>query len=80
MNIGGIFSTGPQEAAFVINDLVKPNAVIISHANEEATEGGKVKANSKTAAFQKMVKVPSHPSLSGVTMEFNGDGKCVRGC
>jgi hypothetical protein len=22
MNIGGIFSTGPQEAAFVINDLI----------------------------------------------------------
>src|SRR3546814_1435296 len=24
MNIGGIFSTGPTEAAFVINELVKP--------------------------------------------------------
>src|SRR3546814_4091821 len=34
MNIGGIFSTGPTEAAFVINELVKPASVIASHANE----------------------------------------------
>ena len=40
MNIGGApFTTGPDEAAFVINDLVKPNAVIASHANEVATDG-----------------------------------------
>jgi L-ascorbate metabolism protein UlaG (beta-lactamase superfamily) len=80
MNIGGIFSTGPQEAAYVINDLVKPNAVIVSHANEAATMGGKVQPKSKTAAFQKMVKVPSYPSLSGRTMEFDGSAKCVSGC
>jgi L-ascorbate metabolism protein UlaG (beta-lactamase superfamily) len=80
MNIGGIFSTGPKEAAYVINSLVKPKAVIISHANEGATEGGKVKPKSKTAAFQKMVKVPAYPSLSGKTMEFDGDAKCVKGC
>ena len=80
MNIGGIFSAGPQEAAYVVNDLVKPNAVIISHANEHATDGGKVRPNSKTAAFQKMAKVPSYPSLSGMTMEFDGNGKCVKGC
>jgi L-ascorbate metabolism protein UlaG (beta-lactamase superfamily) len=80
MNIGGIFSTGPKEAAYVINDLVKPNAVIISHANEHATQGGKVRPNTKTAAFQKMVNVPSYPSLSGKTMEFDGNGKCVGGC
>lgn len=80
MNIGGIFSTGPKEAAYVINDLVKPNAVIISHANEGATKGGKVNPKSKTALFQKMVKVPAYPSLSGVTMEFDGNAKCVMGC
>lgn len=80
MNIGGIFSTGPKEAAHVINELVKPSAVIISHANEGATQGGKVKPKSKTAAFQKMVKVPAYPSLSGVTMEFDGAAKCVKGC
>jgi L-ascorbate metabolism protein UlaG (beta-lactamase superfamily) len=80
MNIGGIFSTGPTEAAFVINDLVKPNAVIASHANEQATKGGKLQPKSKTAAFMKAAKVPVYVPLSGKTMAFGADGKCVSGC
>ena len=80
MNIGGIFSTGPTEAAFVINDLVKPNAVIASHANELATVGGKVQAGTKTEAFVAAVNVPVHVPLSERTMEFDGDAKCVSGC
>ena len=42
MNIGDGFTTGPKEAAYVINELVKPNAVIASHVNEVATKDGKV--------------------------------------
>jgi len=80
MNIGGIFSTGPTEAAFVINELVKPNSVIASHANEEATSGGKVKAGSKTEAFMKATKVPVHLPLSDGVMEFDKNGKCTAGC
>ena len=80
MNIGGIFSTGPQEAAFVINDLVKPRAVIASHANEEAIKDGKVNPKSKTAEFMKYTKVPVYMPLSGKTMEFDKAAKCVTGC
>lgn len=80
MNIGGVYSTGPKEAAYVINDLVKPNAVIFSHANEDATKNGKVLPGTKSAVFEKAVKVPAYPPLSGVTMEFDKDAKCVKGC
>jgi len=80
MNIGDVFTTGPTEAAFVVNELVKPNAVIPSHANEAATSGGKVKAGTKTEKFMKAAKMPVHLPLSGRTMEFNSDGKCVSGC
>ena len=80
MNIGDTFTTGPTEAAYVINDLVKPNAVIASHANEVGTVGGKVRAGSRTETFIKASKVPVHVPLSGKTMEFNADGKCVGGC
>src|SRR5678815_1506590 len=80
MNIGDGFTTGPAEAAYVINDLVKPNAVIASHANEAGTEGGKVRAGTKTEAFIKAAKVPVHVPLSGKTMEFDGNGKCTAGC
>ncbi|MBI5898705.1 MAG: MBL fold metallo-hydrolase [Rhodocyclales bacterium] len=80
MNIGDTFTTGPTEAAYVINDLVKPNAVIASHANEVGTVGGKVRAGSRTETFIKASKVPVHVPLSGKTMEFNAEGKCVGGC
>lgn len=80
MNIGDGFSTGPVEAAYVINDLVKPAAVIASHVNEVGTVGGKVRAGSKTERFMKAAKMPVHLPLSGKTMEFNGAGACTAGC
>ncbi len=80
MNIGDGFTTGPVEAAYVINDLVKPASVIASHANEVATKDGKVIAGSKTDRFMKAVKVPVHIPLSGRTMEFDAGVACVAGC
>ena len=80
MNMGDGFTTGPVEAAYVINDLVKPASVIASHANEVGTVGGKVRPGSKTEAFMKAVKVPVHIPLSGKTMEFDAAGKCAAGC
>jgi L-ascorbate metabolism protein UlaG (beta-lactamase superfamily) len=80
MNMGDGFSTGPAEAAYVMNDLVKPNSVIPSHANEVGTVDGKVRPGSKTEAFIKAVKMPVHVPLSGKVMEFDANGKCTSGC
>ena len=80
MNMGDGFTTGPVEAAYVINDLVKPASVIASHANEVGTVGGKVRPGSKTEAFMKAVRVPVHIPLSGKTMEFDAAGKCTAEC
>ena len=80
MNMGDGFTTGPAEASYVINELVKPASVIASHANEVGTVGGKVRPGSKTEAFIKAVKVPVHVPLSGKTMEFDAGGKCTAGC
>ena len=80
INIGDTFSTGPTEAAYVVNDLVKPAAVIPSHANEVGTKDGKVLPGTRTDSFIKAVKVPVHVPLSGKTMEFDAGGKCVGGC
>jgi L-ascorbate metabolism protein UlaG (beta-lactamase superfamily) len=74
INIGDTFTTGPTEAAYVINELVRPASVIASHANEPATDG------TRTAAFKAAVKVPVHVPLSGKTMIFDGGGNCVEGC
>ena len=80
INIGDTFTTGPKEAAYVIDELVKPASVIPSHANEGATQGGSIVAGTRTEAFANAVKVPMHLPLSGRTMEFDGSGKCVTGC
>ena len=80
MNIGDGFTTGPAEAAYVMNELVKPASVIASHANEVGTVGGKVRPGSKTEAFIKAVRAPVHIPLSGKTMEFDAAGKCTAGC
>ena len=80
MNIGDGFTTGPDEAAYVINELVKPASVILSHANEVGTKGGKAVPGSKTERFMKAAKVPAHIPLSGKTMEFDANGKCTAGC
>ena len=80
INIGDVFTTGPTEAAHVINEMVKPAEVILSHANEVGTKSGKVVPGSRTEAFIKAAKVPAHVPLSGKTMTFDGRGKCVSGC
>lgn len=80
INIGNTFTTGPQEAAFVINELVKPASVIPSHANQASTKDGIVIPGTKTDMFIKASQVPVHLPLSGRTMEFDGKGLCVVGC
>ena len=80
INIGNTFTTGPKEAAFVVNELIKPASVIASHANEVATKGGKVIKGTKTDTFMMAANMPVHVPLSGKTMVFDGNGKCVSGC
>jgi L-ascorbate metabolism protein UlaG (beta-lactamase superfamily) len=70
-----------QVAAYVMNELIRPASVIASHPNEGVTSGGKVRPQSRMAAFASLVKGrPVYPALSGKTMEFDGNAKCVAGC
>lgn len=80
MNIGDTLTTGPREAAFVVNELVKPNSVIASHANEAATKKGKVIAGTRTDTFIRATRVPVYVPLSGHTMGFDPEGHCVHRC
>jgi L-ascorbate metabolism protein UlaG (beta-lactamase superfamily) len=80
INIGDTFTTGPKEAAFVINELIKPVTVIPSHANEAATKDGKVIAGTRTASFIEETRAASILPLSGRTMTFDSSGKCSKGC
>jgi len=80
MNLGPN-AVSPEAAAFVINDLVQPVAVIVSHPNEAVTADGKLLPATRTKAFIDLVKGrPVYLALSGKTMEFDGNAKCVAGC
>ena len=85
INIGDIFTTGPEEAAFAITELVRPASTIPSHVNEAATQGGVAIDGSKTARFADLVRkgkgnVAVLLPLSGIPMEFDPRGRCQSGC
>lgn len=81
INAGGIYTSGPKEAAYSINELIRPKAVIPHHMNEAATEKGELKPGTKTVLFKNLIKnIPVHIPLSGRTMEFDGEARCLKGC
>ncbi|RZM79180.1 MBL fold metallo-hydrolase [Leptolyngbya iicbica] len=80
MNIGDTFTTGPREAAYVIDELIHPTAVIASHANEAATGNGELLPETKTAQFIEATDTPVYIPLSGEAIAFDGDGHCTAGC
>ena len=80
LNYGAIALT-PEAAAYAVDTLVQPAAVILSHVNEAATTNGKIRPTSRSSAFIALVNArPVYPALSGRTMEFDGSGKCLAGC
>jgi L-ascorbate metabolism protein UlaG (beta-lactamase superfamily) len=67
-------------SAYEMNELVRPASVILTHANEAVTEGGKLLATSRAAALVKQLRPTPYLGIGGRTMEFDGKGKCVAGC
>jgi len=98
LNVGDIFTIGPEEGAFAVTELIKPIAVIPSHVNEAATVGGVLQPGTRTARFVELVgrgaspyddarslffprrRIPVYLPLSGATIEFDGNAKCLLGC
>jgi len=79
LNLGASAGT-VMSGAYAMNELVRPVSVILTHVNEAATEGGKLRPGSRTAAVIKQLKPASHLAISGRTLEFDGSGRCVAGC
>ena len=77
---GDLFTMGPDEAAFAVNQLIKPRSVIPEHFNQVSTTGGKVNGGTKLERFiqqlggqgQSRVFVP----LSGTPISCDGQGNC----
>jgi L-ascorbate metabolism protein UlaG (beta-lactamase superfamily) len=79
LNLGPSAGT-VMSGAYAMNELVRPASVILTHPNEAVTEGGKLRPMSRTAALMKQLKPTAHLAISGRTIEFDGQGKCVAGC
>ena len=80
MNLGPN-AISPEAVAYAINELIRPAAVIASHPNEGVTSGGISRPNTRTKQFMDLVKRgPVYLSISGRTMEFDGNARCTAGC
>lgn len=80
INIGDTFTTGPKEAAWVVNKLIKPESIIPSHANQPSTKDGKMLEGTRLAQFKEASEASVHIPLSGRTLSFDSAGKCTSGC
>ena len=85
INIGpggnGPTALGPDDAAMVIQDMVRPATVMPSHVGEQATSGGALRGDTRTEFFARSVGGFARVVLpvSDITLAFDGDGRCV-GC
>lgn len=81
LNIGDIFTTGPEEGAYAAQNLLHLKAVIPSHANEVATSNGQLLPGSKTSRFvSKLEGIRAFLPLSGHTIVFDSRANCISGC
>lgn len=77
VHMGDLFTMGPDEAAFAVNQLIKPRTVIPEHANQVSTIGGVAAPGTRLERFSNQVKgtrvvLP----LSGVPIACDGKGNC----
>ena len=76
--MGDLFTMGPDEAAFAVNHLIKPNTVIPEHANQVSTSGGAVNPDTRVKRFINQVHhVKVIVPLSGVPTSCVGEGHCT---
>ena len=77
---GDLFTMGPDEAAFAVNQLIKPRSVIPEHFNQVSTTNGKVNGGTKVERFIQQLKGQSGTRvfvpLSGIPISCDGAGNC----
>lgn len=92
INMGDVTNLGPDEGAFAVKNLIQPRTVIPSHINESATSSG-APTGDRMKRFLDVMRTPGfrlsrsrtldEPEinivipLSGVTREFDADGRCA---
>ena len=77
---GDLFTMGPDEAAFAVDQLIKPRSVIPEHFNQVSTTNGKVNSGTKLERFISQLKGQASTRvivpLSGIPILCDGQGNC----
>ena len=77
VHMDGLFTMGPDEAAFAVDQLIRPRTVIPEHANQVSTSGGVVVAGTRVERFISQVhRARVIVPVSGKTIACDGDGNC----
>jgi L-ascorbate metabolism protein UlaG (beta-lactamase superfamily) len=81
LNMSDTATLGPTEAAFVIRALIRPRTVMVTHVNEQATNGGAIAPGTRVDRFSALTRglVDLVLPISDITRTFDGSGRCV-GC
>ena len=76
---GDLFTMGPDEAAFAVNQLIKPRSVIPEHFNQVSTSGGQVNSGTRLERFIQQLKGQARVivPLSGESISCDGKGNCT---
>lgn len=79
VNTSDIFTMSPREAAFSVLEYLRPQSVIISHVNEQGTNGGVESSGTRTERFGRMIRGVADVvvGVSDVTRSFDRDGRCL---
>lgn len=81
INLNDINTMAPSEAAFAMQQYIRPVTVMPTHVNEQSTNGGVEVSGSRVDRFARLARgftdvvIP----LSEVTRSFDGEGRCM-GC
>jgi len=81
INMNDLNTMAPNEAAFAMQQYIRPVTVMASHVNEGTTNGGVPISGTRTERFARIARgftdvvIP----LSDVTRSFDGEGRCI-GC
>ena len=77
VHMGDINTMGPDEAAWAVQNLIKPTMVIPTHANQVSTNGGTVVPGTRVDAFiSQLRRGTAIVPLSGVPITCDGRGRC----
>lgn len=78
INVADPFVMAPDDAAFAVQNYLRPQTVLLTHVNEQATSGGRVVGGTRAERFTRQVSASAVVyAVSDVPRSFDGEGRCL---